>query len=441
MKKKGKLKIMRDQRNITIPVAAAVLAIILFLSGEDVAAQVKCEWPGFHGRDRTNKSTETGLLKEWPANGPKLVMTIEGLGEGYSSVAIADGLIYTAGSVKNQPWIFAFNLQGKLVWKSMNGKAWSTSSPWASSYTGPRSTPLCNDGIVYHLGEMGRLAAFDSKTGRELWHRDLMEEFGAAVPEYGYAESVAADGDKLYVRPAGKKGHQICINKKTGKLVWANTEIPGAEGYTSPVIAEAGGYRQVFGASAVCYYGADALTGKLLWTVSVRNQQLCNIPDVIVHNDYVFIASGYGFGSMLLRLKASGNGVVPEKVWQSSLMDNHHGGVILHNGFLYGSGHRASRGWHCIDFMTGKQRWKAANEEGCITFADGMLYTLEQRGIMRLVSATPDKYEVKGEFRVPPGGRDMYWAHPVVCGKRLYIRHANKIFVYDISAGSQKKIQ
>jgi outer membrane protein assembly factor BamB len=143
-----------------------------------------------------------------------------------------------------------------------------------------------------------------------------MEEFGAAVPEYGYAESVAADGDKLYVRPAGKKGHQICINKKTGNLFWANTEIPGAE-VTLLRLLPKQAVTGRFSGPARYAYGADALTGKLLWTVSVRNQQLCNIPDVIVHNDYVFIASGYGFGSMLLRLKASGNGVVPEKVWQS----------------------------------------------------------------------------------------------------------------------------
>jgi outer membrane protein assembly factor BamB len=230
-----------------------------------------------------------------------------------------------------------------------------------------------------------------------------------------------------------KKGHQVCLDKKSGKLIWANTQIPGVEGYTSPVIGKIGGYEQVTGASAICYYGVDTKTGRLLWTVDVINQQACNISDAVLFKDYVFISSGYAKGSMLYRLNISGKEINPEKIWESKLMDNHHGGVILHNGYVYGSGSRGSRGWYCLDLMTGKQMWKATNDEGCITFADGMLYTLDQRGIMRLVRATPEKYEVSGEFKVPSGGTGMYWAHPVVCGKRLYIRHADKLFVYDLS--------
>ena len=414
-------------------ISTFALCIIFSLISCNSTAQISNEWPCFHGPDRNNKSTETGLAREWPENGPKLLLTISGLGEGFSSVSIGGGLIYTAGLVSNQPWVFAFDLQGKLVWKKPNGKAWTTTTAtWASTYTGPRSTPTYDNGVVYYLGEMGRLAAFESKTGKELWYRDLLQEFDAPVPEYGYTESVLIEGDNLYVRPVGNKGHQVCLNKNTGKLIWANTQIPGKEGYTSPVMFEFGGYRQVIGGSAICYYGIDTKTGKLLWTVDVRNQNECNISDAIVFNDYVFISSGYGLGSKLFRLRVSGKEITPEKIWESSLMDNQFGGVILHNGFLYGSGNRA-KGWYCLDFMTGKQRWRTMGDEGSITFADGMLYILEQRGTMKLIRATPDKYEVAGAFKVPSGGNGMYWAHPVVCGKRLYIRHADKIFIFDIS--------
>jgi outer membrane protein assembly factor BamB len=397
----------------------------------DSIAQVAEEWPCFHGSDRTNKSQETGLLKKWPAEGPKLLFTINGLGEGYSSVSVADGFIYTAGKYEDQTYVFAFDLSGKLVWKMPNGKAWTTTLSWASSYTGPRSTPTYDKGRIYHLSECGRLAAFDSKTGKEIWYRDILKEYDAPEPEYGYTESVLIDGDKLYVHPAGKRGFQVCLNKNDGILIWADTDIPGTEGYGSSVLSETGGYRQVISASSNCYYGVDAATGKLLWKVNFENQRSLNLTDAIIKDDYVFISSGYGKGSMLFRLKASGKELQPETIWQSGIMDNQHGGVILHNGYLYGSGNN-SRGWFCLDFLTGSQVWKAVGT-GAITYADGMLYMLEEKsGIMKLVKATPDEYIVAGEFKVPSGGGSMYWAHPVVCGGRLYVRHWDKVFVYDL---------
>jgi outer membrane protein assembly factor BamB len=405
--------------------------VLLLCISPGVKSQVSCEWTAFHGRDRTNKSTETGLLKKWPESGPELIWSASGMGRGYSSVSIGDGKIYTAGMTDNQTYVFAFDMNGNLVWKKPNGSAWSTTMSHASSYTGARCTPTFDNGILYHLGEMGRLAAFDAKTGKEIWFRDLVKDFDAPPTEYGYAESVLTDGDFLYVRPAGKKGYQICLNRHNGDLIWANTNIPGVEGYTSAVIMEFGGYRQLINSSSNCYYGLDIKTGRLLWKVDYENQRGLNIPDAIVHNEYVFISSGYGKGSMLIRLKSSGKEIIPETVWHSSLMDNHHGGVILHEGFLYGSGSN-SRGWFCLEFLTGEQRWKDVGGKGSITYADGMLYLLDERGPMKLVMATPESHQLAGGFRVPEGGEGMFWAHPVVCGGRLYIRHADKLYVYNI---------
>lgn len=408
------------------------LGFIISFSGCQVQEENACEWPCFHGQNRTNKSAETGLMMEWPPEGPELLWTVSGLGEGYSSVSIAGGLIYTAGTANGSTHVFAFDLMGNPVWRKPNGETWSTNMSHARTYTGSRSTPTYDQGVVYHLGESGRLAAFDSKTGEEIWYKELMQEFDAANPEYGYAESVLIDGDNLYTQPAGKKGFLICLNKKSGKLIWANQEIQGLEGYTSPVIKEIAGYRQILGASSNCYYGVDSKTGKLLWKVDFENQRGLNVPDAIAHENYVFISSGYGKGSMLVKLDASENILIPETVWQSELMDNHHGGVILHEGYLYGSGSR-SRGWFCLDFMTGESFWKTEGK-GSITFADGMLYLLDEKGTMKLLRATPDTYEISGEFEVPEGGKGMYWAHPVVCGKRLYVRHADKLYAYDIKA-------
>ncbi len=405
----------------------------IFLSGCNISAQNTDEWPGFHGPDRTNKSTATGLLKKWPEKGPDLLWTVTGLGDGYSSIAVGGGLIYTAGLYDNQTCVFCFDLNGKPVWKKPNGKAWSTTLSWATTYTGARSTPAYDNGRIYHLSETGRLTAFDAKNGKEIWSRELTSEYNAPPSEYGYSESVLIDGDKLYVRPSGKKGFQVCINKNTGETIWTNIEIPGSEGYASPVLMDFNGYHQLIGASSNCFYSIDTGTGKLLWKVDFANPRELNLTDAVVNKEYVFLTTGYGKGSMLLKLKSSGKGIVPETVWQSGLMDNHHGGVILHDGYLYGSG-SDSRGWFCLDFLTGKQAWNAGGK-GSITYADGMLYLLDEKGTMKLVRATPDKFEISGEFKVPKGGESMYWAHPVVCGGRLYIRHADKLFAYDIGNG------
>ncbi|HUV00998.1 MAG TPA: PQQ-binding-like beta-propeller repeat protein, partial [Bacteroidales bacterium] len=201
-------------------------------------AQKINEWPGFHGASRSNKSVETGLIKEWSKDGPKLLLTVQGLGEGYSSVSIAGGLLYSAGSANNQTYVYAYDLNGKLIWKKPNGKAWSTTALWAISYTGSRSTPTYDNGIIYHLGEMGRLTAYNSKNGEEIWSKDLVKDFDAGRTEYGFSESVLIDGDYLYTRPSGEKGFVVCLNKLTGKLIWANSDIPGSEGYSSLVINE-----------------------------------------------------------------------------------------------------------------------------------------------------------------------------------------------------------
>ena len=393
-------------------------------------AQQNGEWPCFHGLNRDNKSLETGLLKKWPEDGPGLLWTVSGLGEGYSSVAIADGILYTAGMIEKQTFVFAFDPSGKEIWRQPNGQSWETAMPWATSYTGSRSTPTVDDGVVYHLGELGRLAAFDHRTGNPLWSIELRELFQADIPEYGYCESVFIDGEHLYCHPGGAKGFLVCLNKRDGSLVWANTDIPGTVAFSSPIVREFGGYRMIIGLSSNCVYGADSKTGKLLWSADFANDRENNITDPIFDDGYVFASTGYGKGSMLLKLDTGQGKITAESVWSTKLMDNQHGGVVLHDGCVYGDGQNA-RGWFCLDFMTGAQKWVAAGK-GSLTYADNMLYCMEEKGLMRLVEASAGKYTVVSSFQVPSGGKGLHWTHPVVCGGRLYIRHEDKLFVYDI---------
>jgi outer membrane protein assembly factor BamB len=405
--------------------------LCLYVSGiATVYCQENQNWYGFHGSDRQNKSAETGLLNAWPEAGPPLVWKVNGIGEGYSSVAIADGLLYTSGKSDNQTYVYAFDLNGKPVWKKPNGAAWDVQVAWANTYNGSRSTPTYDNGIVYHLSEAGRLSAYKSKTGELIWARELTRDFQAEIPMYGYSESVLIDGNNLYVRPAGKIAHQVCLNKKTGETVWANNEIPGTCGYNSLIIKDFGGFRQIIGASSNCFYSVDVKTGKLLWKFDYENRHSLNCVDAITFNEYVFITTT-GKGCTLLRMKPLGGKLSVETVWQNDqVMDNYHGGILLHNGYVYGAGN-TTRSWFCIEFLTGKQMWKTPGM-GSLTFADGMVYLYDEKGTMKLVKASADSFEKTGEFKVLSGGKGPYWAHPVVCAGRLYLRHNDGIFAYDL---------
>lgn len=375
---------------------------------------------------------ETGLLSQWPEEGPELLWTVSGLGKGYSTVSLTDKQLFTAGSEGQQTFVFAYDLDGKLLWKKPNGQSWATQASHARAYNGARSTPAYSEGVIYHLGDMGRLAAFEAGSGNELWSLELREQFDAIIPEYGYAESVYIEGDKLYCCPAGKSAYLLCLDKRSGEVIWANKEIEGTVGFSSLVMFDHGGIRQLAGMSSNRIFAVDSESGKLLWQMDYENRTSNNVCDPIFHKGYLFASSGYGKGSILLKLSSSDQTITPETVWQSELMDNHHGGVILHEGYLYGSGHN-SRGWFCLDFLTGEEQWKAGGK-GSLTFAEGLLYCLDERGIMRLVKASPDSYEAVSEFEVPDGGDGFHWAHPVVCGGRLYIRHQDELFAYHISA-------
>jgi outer membrane protein assembly factor BamB len=416
---------MKFPRNLLFLLCLHVSAI------STVYCQKNSNWYAFHGSDRLNKSAETGLLNAWPEAGPPLVWKINGIGEGYSSVTIADGLLYTSGKSDNQTYVYAFDMNGKPVWKKPNGAAWDVQVSWASSYNGPRSTPTYDNGVIYHLSEAGRLSAYKSKTGELIWARELTRDFQAEIPMYGFSESVLIDGNNLYVRPAGKIAHQVCLNKMTGETVWANNEIPGTIGYNSLIIKDFGGFRQVIGASSNCYYSVDAKTGKLLWKFDYENNHSLNCVDAITFNEYVFITT-VGKGCMLLKMKPLGGKFSVETVWQNDqVMDNYHGGVLLHNGYVFGAGN-TTRSWYCIDFLTGKVMWKTPGL-GSLTFADGMVYLYDENGKVKLVKASADGLEKTGEFKAPSGGKGPYWAHPVVCGGRLYLRHNDGIFAYDIS--------
>jgi len=390
-------------------------------------------WPCFHGPRRDNLSAETGLLQSWPDDGPRLLWTNSDIGHGYSTVAIAGDRIFTAGMIKNQTYVTALDLAGRKLWQSLNGQSWQASArqTWAVPYAGSRGTPTIDGESVYHLSELGRLTALDIETGKERWHLELLEAFEAERPEYGYSESVLIQGDSVLCCPAGARGYMAAIDKKTGRTLWANTEIRDAVGNCSAVMASIDGIEQVITLSANRVLSFEPEKGRLLWQFEFGNQRENSCTDAIVSGGLVYASTGYGGGCILLRPKRKQDGsFYVEQVWKSDLLDNHHGGVLLLDGHLYGAGHE-SRGWYCLDLQTGEKLWQNPGK-GSLTYVEGRFYCLDERGTMSLILETPSKWEQISSFRMPRGGRGLYWAHPVVYDGRLYVRHSEQLFAYDV---------
>ncbi|MBL7185477.1 MAG: PQQ-binding-like beta-propeller repeat protein [Phycisphaerae bacterium] len=410
-----------------------ILLLLILNMPVAVLAADGATWPCFHGPRRDNLATDKGLLQTWSQEGPKLLWTASGIGHGYSSVSIGATRIFTAGMIDKQTYVTALDLTGRQLWQRLNGQSWEASErqPWAVPYAGSRSTPTVDGETVYHLSEMGKLTAFDVQTGSERWHVDVLKTFDAERPKYGLSESVLIYGDALFCCPGGAGGYVVALQKETGRTLWANTEIEDPVGYCSPVVARIDDVEQIITMSSKRVFGFDPKNGRMLWDYTFGNERDNSATDVIVSDGLVYASCGYGGGCILLRPQRQADGKFSiKKVWTSDLLDNHHGGVLLLNGHLYGAGHE-SRGWFCLDFKTGRELWQAPGK-GSLTYANDRLYCLDEKGTMTLVKATDDKWEDAGLFRLPRGGKGLYWAHPVICGGRLYVRHADQLFAYDI---------
>ena len=399
----------------------------LILTSTANSADQESVWPQFHGPNRDNISTETGLLKKWPLNGPNLLWTTRGLGHGYSSVSIADGMIYTAGSIEKDTVIFALNLEGKILWQVKNGKAWTGDRP------GTRGTPTIDGDRLFHQSPHGNLVCLDGKTGNKIWGFNIIEKFKSRIPNWALAESLLVDGNHLISCPGGPQTYMVALNKKTGSVVWKSPSTGELAGYASPTLAEYKGLRMIITLTLKGMIGVNADSGELLWHVKHKSYADENVLMPIFHDGEVFIST-LKAGSVKSKVNVKDGKVSLEEIWRTEELDNHHGGVILLNGNLYGTSTFRNRNLLvCLDWKTGRNKYmdKGVGKVS-LTYADGMLYTLSIDGVMGLVRPTPVGHELVSSFEIPKGGKGNSWAHPVVCGGRLYIRHGEFLYAYNV---------
>lgn len=408
--------------------AAASLTAI----GADVSSS-KNDWPSWRGPKRDAISTEKGLLTEWSEEGPKLLWSADGLGRGFSSVAISGGRIYTMGERKGGTFLICLDLNGHEQWAARVG-------------TGdPNCTPTVDGNRVYAVDRHGELACVGTESGNVLWTKSFTKDFGGKMMSgWGYSESPLVDGDRLIVTPGAKDAMLVALDKQTGDVIW-KAAVPdlGSKGndgaaYSSVVISHASGvkqYVQLVGKGIVSVRADD---GKFLWNYNKITNGTASIPTPIVRGDHVFCSSGYGDGgSALLKVVKSGDTFQAEEIWykKSSELQNHHGGVVLLGDHLY-MGHGHNNGFPvCVEFLTGKDAWRPGRGPGsgsaAIVCADGHLYFRYESGDMALIEATPAEYRLKGTFKIKTK-HSASWPHPVVVDGRLYLRDQHNLHCYNV---------
>ncbi len=397
-------------------------AMILFL-GVAALAQTGGEWPQWRGANRDGISKETGLLKQWPAEGPPLVWKATGAGRGYSSFAITNGRLYTMGLRNEREHIIAFDTTtGKEVWGSAHGGAFRNDRG-----DGPRGTPTVEGDRLYALGGNGDLSCLDARTGRILWTLNVLKKFGASNITWGISESPLVIGDKVLVNAGGPNASIVALNKKDGSLIWKSQSDQA--GYSSAITLEAGGTTQVVFFTSSRAVGLDLRDGRLLWEYARPANNVANAATPIARANRIFFSSDYGTGGGLVEIKAGDKGLTAQEIYFTKDMRNHHSSSVLVGDYLYGF---SSSILTAMRFDTGEIAWRDRSVgKGSLVYADGHLYCLSENGVVGLVEATPAGYREKGRFRITQDSLPT-WTHPVVAGGRLYLRDQDTIYAYDV---------
>ena len=420
------------------------LFVILAWLGNGLCA---ADWPQWRGPRRDGVCDETGLLQQWPEGGPKLVWSSTNLGRGYSAPIVVGQRIYLAGDVGDGLQIFALDLNGKQVWQTKNGRAWT------GPYPGARASCTFSEGRLYHLNAHGRVACFDATNGAQLWSVNLVERFGAKVINWGLSENLLVDGPRVIVTPGGSKALIVALDKKTGETVWASeplrlgeSGLPSHErvaepsgqidnaSYASPILYKLGDRRLLVNCSSRHVFGADAETGHLLWSRPMPTRYSVIAITPVRVRDGVFVTAPDGQGGRLFRLRADGPQFRVEEAWHTDL-DTCQGGVVLVNDVLYGAMYRERKTWLCLNAQTGKVRYRLDDlAKGPLLYADKRLYCLSEEGEAALLNPTADGFEVMGRFRLVPERKSDAWTHPVISNNRLYLRYHETLFCYDVRA-------
>ncbi|HEX7494480.1 MAG TPA: PQQ-binding-like beta-propeller repeat protein [Bacteroidales bacterium] len=413
------------------------LIVVIILSSVSISFS---QFSGWRGPGRTGIYNETGLMKSWPEKGPSMIWINEELPSGFSSVSFGSNTIYITGNTGNNganDILVALNMDGKILWQTEMGRAWTGSNPES------RATPTVEGNRVYTCSGIGDLASIDATTGKVIWSYKASEMNKGTYGAWGIAESLLIDDNKIYFSPGGPETMTIAINKATGDVVWKSASLGDKPGYVSPILINYAGKKMIVNVSLGHVYGVDASNGEILWKVShgqkggpdMSGRDLIKCTTPLYKDGMVYVTGGYNTGGMMVKIADDGKSA--KVAWTDSILDNHHGGVVLINGYIYGSNwlNNNDGNWCCIEWNTGKKKyeehWKC---KGSIISDEGLLYLYDERsGYVGLVKANPEKFELISSFKITKGS-GPYWAHPVIHNGKLYIRHGKALMVFNIKS-------
>ena len=388
------------------------------------------DWATWLGPNRNGQSSETGLLTSWPAGGPKAVWNVQGLGEGYSSMAVVGNRIYTQGQEGDQQFVLALDVTGKQVWKTPIGVSYSNERG-----NGPRGMPQVDGSRLFAVASDGTLACLETETGKRVWGFNYGEKFGSTRPKWGFSEQPLIDGDRLIINPGGKGAGIVALNKSTGAVIWQSQD--DLAGYSSVLPLDFGGrhiYTVLTGSAAI---GVDAADGGLLWRYEKVSNRVANIATPVYSDGFVFYSSDYGTGCMLVKLSVDGGKVTATEAYFNRDMQNHYTTSIKIGGLLFGFSGNQPGILTAMDFKTGKVVWKDRSvEKGNCLFADNRLYCQGESGKIGLIEPSPEGYKEISRFEIQPGPSlgpaGSMWAVPAIANGRLYIRDQDKLYAYGI---------
>jgi len=400
----------------------------------NIHSQNVSQWRGI---ERNGIYNENNLLKEWPVDGPELLWTLEGIGAGYGSVSVNDNMMFITGMERNNDVLSAIDINGKLQWKKIIGPSWN------GSYPETRVTPTVENNKVYVISGRGLIVCFDANNGDKLWSVDGYNKYNGYCTMWGVCESPLIVDDKLFYTPGGNKTTMVALDKENGETIWMSESLNDSTGYVSPVVINHNGKKIVTSILANYFFGIDPADGKILWKYKyydlLANQThwyspIININSPLYHDGNIFITKGYDHLSAMFELDENGDNV--NLLWTSSVLDVHLGGMVYHEGYIYGSNwlHNRDGNWCCIDWETGEKKYETHwFNKGSVILADELLYCYEEKsGNVALVEPTPDEFKIISTFKIDKG-RGPFWAHPVLVNEVLYVRHGNFLMAYKVS--------
>lgn len=392
--------------------------LILILAA---APAVATDSPQFRGPDRNGIYPDTGLLKSWPEAGPKQIFQADGLGEGFASVTVADGMIFTTGQdAERNGFVVALNLKGEHVWKTPYGKIHE-----GSGFPGTRTTPTYDNGTLYLMSSEGNAFAINAKTGDVKWQVNMVKEYKARNVHFGFSESPLVLEETVIFTPGAEGITLLALNKTDGKKAWA-ANVDDKPSYCSPVVFDNGKVRQIVTMTAGKMIGVDPDSGKVQWEQPYKAQYDIHAISPLFHGNTIVVSDGYGQGTKAFELAADGSGVTP--TWSHKPSDVHHGGAILVDGIFYGAADKGT--WFALDAKTGEVKAEARRlGKGSVVYADGLIYGYNEKGEVLLVN--PSDLSVISKTKITVG-EGQHWAHPVIADGVLYVRHGDALVAFDV---------